>query len=94
MGIYVNTVNNDEWLKLTHQVPALNCRFIKGSNLIPLVEVLNGRCRALAVCYSEEELSHFMRPGDTRPKKYYLASLQLLEQTLYPEDYKTLMEYQ
>lgn len=90
MGIYINPkeMSKESWLvkfAIPDERPELIPEDVP-SGMVPLCLVDNEPFTALAVCHSQGELMTFSDNRDTRPKRWFYATIpDILESTDQPE---------
>jgi len=83
MGCYINPPNmeKEQWLRenatpLTHVRPAE----VLTKSTVPICLVSNGPFNAAGVAFSHDEVEAFDRPGDPRPKLWFVAPRHLVRE--------------
>ena len=80
MGYYINPTNESKeaFAKRQKEISRKEfCSFdFTDKKFLPICLVDNGFFRALGIAYSQREAAEFTRPSDTRPKQFFIASVE------------------
>ena len=84
MGYYINPTDcaKEQWLRenATSITSSEDAAEKASETVVPVCLVDNGLFTAAAVIYSEAELNEFASLTDPRPKRWFLASVDLLKE--------------